>query len=854
MLTVCWFSSFTAQAQTFTSFRFTAASLGWDADEEDFEGVIDDGNLTITFTTQRWIDNIEQLTAVFEVENMEGCDIKVGDDLQESGVTENDFQQDVVYTLCGNVHYTVHFASPQATGIPIIKIETQNGVEVNSKDNWTNMTSFTLIDPNDGNNDISLGAYGSQYHRIRGRGNTTWVYPKKPYRIRFREDISLFGEVARENWVLLADYLDPTFMTTAIAFELGSNVFPMPFTCTYQPVNVYYNGRYDGLYTLTQHRQADPNGTTGAPGRVGIDEDNGGWFIEIDSYWDEDPKFMTDNYELPVMIKSPEYEPEPTESDNPFYDFIKTDLNELCDVMASATFPENGYRDLIDMNSFVDFLMINEIVANHELRFPKSTFAYKPDQNGKICMGPLWDFDWAYGYAGGVQHDYFTRYTNRLERHVFFMRLFEDPTFVAMYKERWNDKYNILVAMVDFIEDFGEKVRPAALEDAERWMFPGGYRSEYDGDHARQTAAMKTWWTNRVTWLNTELNKVESVPGRKNFGSVTKEDDYSGIPSQLFTLVSYGTMEDLTVSLKNGSSSAFEMITSSNIMATATDNGSYMASWSVKLKDGLQLGAYSDELIFTGKNRGETFTVTVPLSFEITKFTQEPLLLAEVEDKVFGDENFFLTATGGSGNGDITYAVISGNATVDVNTGEVEITGAGAIVIVATKAEDDDYQQEQSKQLTVQVAKANPDYTVPDDITATYGNILADIELPANWTWEDETLLVGDVGEQTFYATYTPEDTDNYAVVDSIEITVTVGEPTGIPESLNPNMLRAWMRSGLLHVSGIAPGETLSIFSVTGTLIYHRTATSDEIDIPLNVRGIYFVRSGKHTVKVINYK
>jgi len=852
MLTVCCLTILTSQAQTITSFKFTAETMGWDVDEEDFEGVIDDDNLTITFTTQRWIENIAQLTAIFEVEDAEGCDVKVGDEIQESGVTTNDFRKDVVYTLCDDVHYTVHFASPQATGIPVIKIETQDRVEVTSKDNWTNMTSFTLIDPNDENNNISLGAYGSQYHRIRGRGNSSWSYPKKPYRIGFREDVSLFGNAARQNWVLLAEYLDPTFLATAIAFELGEGVFQMPFTCTYQPVNVYYNGRYDGLYTLTEHRQADPNGSTGAPGRVGIDQEDGGWFIEIDSYWDEDPKFRTDNYDLPVMIKAPEYDPNPEESDNPFYEFIKNDMNQLCDSMASNGFPENGYRDFIDMNSFVDFLIVNEIVSNHEMRYPKSTFAYKQDKDGKINMGPLWDFDWAFSFYG-AEHRYFTSYTGRLLRHDFFLRFFEDPLFVAMYKERWNEKYKEAAAMYDFIETFGAKINPAALEDATRWCIPGGYRPEYDPDHAQQIENMKKWWNNRISWLHTELNKVEVVPRSKDFGTINKDDDYSDISPQTFTLVSYGVMENITVKWRNGNSQAFEMTTPSNILPNATGNGSYMASITVKLKDGLQLGTYTDELIFTGRNSGRLFTLSVPISFAKTKFIQEPLLLDEVEDKTFGDENFFLTATGGSGDGEVTFAVISGNAIVDKNTGEVEITGAGDLVVVAYKAEDEDYQQAQSQELTIPVAKAIPEYTVPIDITATYGDLLADVELPEHWAWVDETLLVGEVGTQTFYAFYTPDDTDNYAVVDSIEVTVTVGEPTGIPDLMNPNRLRAWIHNGLLHVTGLIPGETISIYSLTGTLEYQRITTSHEIDIPLKAKGVYFVNAGKNTVKVINY-
>ena len=785
MLTVGCLTVFTAQAQKIIDFKFSAEALGWDADEEDFEGDIDDENLTITFTTQRWIEHIAHLAATFEVEGDDDCEVKVGDEVQSSGETENDFRKPVVYTLC-DVPYTVRFVSPQATGIPVIKIETAGGVEVTSKENWTNMTSFVLIDPDDEDNNMTLGQFSSsQYHRIRGRGNSTWLYPKKPYRIRFREDISLFGNAAHENWVLLADYLDPTFLMTATAFEIGGSIFQLPFTCTYRNVHLYYNGRYDGLYTLTEHRQADPNGSTGAPGRVGIDQDNGGWFVELDDYYDEDPKFTTASFELPVMIKAPEYAPDPTDSNNPFYDFIKKDWNQLCDLMASPEFPENGYRSLIDMNSFVDYVMINEIVANHELRHPKSMFAYKQNKDGKISMGPLWDFDWAFSYLGNrpeidVYHRYFTGHTGRLLKHNFLSRFFDDPFFAVRYKEHWNEKYNELVAMEHFIDSLGAKINPAAMEDAKRWFIPDGYRPDYNTDHALQIENMKTWWNNRISWLHADVNRVEVAPRNKDFGSVTKDDDNSGIAPQTFTIVSYGAVSNVTARLSKGTSSSFVIMTT-NIRIQPTGNGGYLTNLIVSPKDGLQLGSYADELIVSGTNQGRVFSVTVPLSFAVTKLVQELFLLDEVEDKIFGDDNFFLTTTGGSGDGEITFAILSGNATIDENTGEVEITGVGDIVVVATKAEDENYQEAQSQELTVRVS---------DD--------------------------------------------------------------TGISQLSRPNPLRAWMRNGSLHVTGITPGETLSLYSITGTLVYRQIATSDEMDIPLQVKGVYFVRAGNYTVKIIN--
>ena len=72
-----------------------------------------------------------------------------------------------------------------------------------------------------------------------------------------------------------------------------------------------------------------------------------------------------------------------------------------------------------------------------------------------------------------------------------------------------------------------------------------------------------------------------------------------------------------------------------------------------------------------------------------------------------------------------------------------------------------------------------------------------------------------------------------------------------IPEILFANPLSAWMRDGLLHVTGLTIGETLSIYNATGVLVHHSIATGNETDIPLNVQGMYIVIAGDRTVRVV---
>jgi len=199
--------------------------------------------------------------------------------------------------------------------LPTIMIYTDDEAPILDKENWVNMT-FSLTVPDKPEKNIPK----ISNQQIRGRGNSTWDAPKKPYRIRFRDDQrqTPFGLPAARNWVLLANYFDRSLMGTAFAFELGKKL-GLKYTCSYDYVEFFLNEKYQGLYIFTEHVQADPAGK-GAPGRPKVDL-NEGWFVEIDFRYDEELRFRTTNYNLPVMIKSPEFGSSNISSS--LYDFVK---------------------------------------------------------------------------------------------------------------------------------------------------------------------------------------------------------------------------------------------------------------------------------------------------------------------------------------------------------------------------------------------------------------------------------------------------------------------------------------------------------------------------------------------------
>jgi len=484
----------------------------------------------------------------------------------------------------------------QAAVLPRIDINTDDGKAITSKVEWRTIT-FSLSDPSNPQNNIS--ALDSQ--QIRGRGNSSWnaswniITPalpdgtryRNPYRIRFKksQQQSPFGLPAARNWVLMN--ADPD--KNAFGLELGKRL-DLLYTCSYNPVEVYINNGNSGKYILTEHRQADP-AYIGAPGRPKVHLTEG-WFVELDRYYPEDEpiKFHTVSYYLPVLVKSPEFAD--ADSLDPRYDFVKNDLNRIADLMSSYDFPETGYRDLVDAETFIKYFLVQTIIQNIDI-FRKGTetgdhigsaFFYK-DKGGKIGAGPLWDLNWSFlsGTQGGAtmgptQFPYMV--------HPWLARFFDDPEFLVRYLEIWNEKLPQIESMRSFIDEIERKFKDPK-------------------DLTSSINSMTTFFDGRLTFLKTEYNKVNARPRIKNFRA--RGYNYSQVSPSAVTLVSYGEMSNLSASLQKGASSDFEI--ASNPNQTSTGKGGYLAAVGVKPKSGLAISPTRDSTINVRTSRDTTIKI-----------------------------------------------------------------------------------------------------------------------------------------------------------------------------------------------------------------------------------------------------
>lgn len=432
------------------------------------------------------------LVATFETD---AAEVLVKGIAQKNGITMNDFTQSVTYTLISEKgvkkSYTVSvsWSSP----IPHIEIKTDQNAPIVSKVDYI---YADLV--------VTANGWGSDFTgrtRIRGRGNSTWGLPKKPYRLKLDEDASILNLAPEKDWVLLANYLDPTLMMNAVAFKIGE-LLELRFTNHAIPVNVTINGTYAGSYMLTEQVERSKS-------RVDIHKEKG-VLLELDINYDEDYQFISNSYALPVMIKDPDLSDFDGVERDELFQKIKSDFNQFEQTVASPLFPASNYKDYIDVESLVKYLITYNLTQNMEINHPKSTYMYK-DAEGKYFMGPIWDFDWAFDYEGKGVH--FTSTTNPLFRKLgssstgftFFSRFLEDPEFRALYKVTWQkfrtEKFPFLLEYIDF---YAAHMTDSQMNDYQTWK----QSSNYPGttNYPAKINQLKSWLEGRAYYIDTYVS------------------------------------------------------------------------------------------------------------------------------------------------------------------------------------------------------------------------------------------------------------------------------------------------------------------------------------------------------------
>lgn len=412
------------------------------------------------------------------------------------------------------------------SNLPIVVINTDGGVTI--PDEPKVLATMKIIWHQDGSRNYLTDVNNPEFLNYDGRigieirGSSSQMLQKKPYGLETLQaddvtnnNVSILGMPKENDWVLNSLAFDQTGMRDVISYELSEKMGQ------YAPRRVYcevvINNDYKGLYVFMEKIKADDN-------RVNIEkmdetcnsypEVTGGYITKADKTTGNDQVAWTMQGYGNGWWGGPSTDfihhyPKPDNITNAQHNYIKSVFFDIADKAGSHnTSIENGISSIIDIPSFVDFMMIAEFSSNVDV-YSFSTFFHK-DRKGKLRAGPVWDYNLTFGhdeFGNRSRYDVWQFDNNDNTGPKFWKDLFDTDMFRCLFAKRWFEitsegnplNYNEISSRMNEID---ELITEAVGRDNQRWSKMT--------QHASEIQAMKTWIQQRINWLNQNIGSYNN--------------------------------------------------------------------------------------------------------------------------------------------------------------------------------------------------------------------------------------------------------------------------------------------------------------------------------------------------------
>ena len=413
------------------------------------------------------------------------------------------------------------------SNLPIVVIETDGGANIPDEPKVPG--TMKIIWHQDGSRNYMSDIDNPEFLNYDGRigierrgSSSQTMLNKKPYAIETREDddinnrnVSILGMPAENDWVLNSLAFDQTGMRDVLAYELSNRLGQYASRSVY--CEVVINGNYKGLYAFMEKIKPDKN-------RVNIEtmdetcnnypEVTGGYITKADKTTGGDPVAWTMQgygggwWGWGNNTDFIHHYPQPSDITNAQNNYIHSVFTNLASVANQYdTSTASGIPSVIDIPSFVDFMMIAEYTSNVDV-YSLSTFFHK-DRMGKLRAGPVWDYNLTFGYdAFGNRSKYNVWQFNNEDNNgpKFWKDLFDTDLFRCYLAKRWFEltepgqplNYDFVCARIDEIDAL---IAEAIPRDNQRW--------NQMQQHAQYVNDMKNWLQLRTNWLNQNIGSYD---------------------------------------------------------------------------------------------------------------------------------------------------------------------------------------------------------------------------------------------------------------------------------------------------------------------------------------------------------
>ena len=393
------------------------------------------------------------------------------------------------------------------TGLPTLYLDLDRPLASVTKDDYT-LGKMRIVQPDGTEFEYEFTKSGTE--GIKGRGNSSWSnFDKKGYNIKLDKKQGLFGLPKAKKWCIVANHSDKTLLRNKFASVLGNDVLGEAggeWNPRFVSVDVVVNGEYRGNYlfgeriTLTEGRVDVPDITETA------DLADGGFILEVDSRLDAEFTFKTDLKTVPFTLK----DPDEVGAD------VQAHIMRIVNTAEAALYGDNfadtadGWRKYLDEASFIDWFIVNEFAKNVDAASFASIYMYYDPADGKLHRGPNWDFDIGFGNVNYNGCDDPTGW--HIKNGSWIARLFEDETFVANLKKRWNEvKPAISMKSSTELRALAAANSVSAELNFARWQILGKYVWPNPAGYERRTTYqsevdwMADWLERRYDWLDSAI-------------------------------------------------------------------------------------------------------------------------------------------------------------------------------------------------------------------------------------------------------------------------------------------------------------------------------------------------------------
>ena len=426
-----------------------------------------------------------------EIKSRDGYKLSLRGEPGKDIHSATDFSKAVVYDVQGEGRtdsVVVNLISN--TRLPVISMVTGDGKDILQKEyrDATITIDDNPLSPTHGT--ASLEATGV---KVKGRGNSSWMMPKKPYKLKFDKKVSLLGEAEGKQWVLLANAYDPALgLHNHTGFEM-SRLLGLDWTPCSHFVDLFINHTYRGTYQLTEQIKINKN-------RVNVTDD--GFIVEIDQHMKIDADDVT--FKTPKIKNLTIKDPDVEKGSDQYNAIVKT-VRDFEETLYGEQWldPDTGYKTLADIKSFARWYVIHEISNHADHVFGSSCYFHKAPK-GKITMGPVWDFDKSFGTLTGET----ATAPSRLQHAPWFERLFQDPAFVEEVNRQFTLFREAIPQLNDWIDETYNYLLGAYVENNIRWGSLTLKSYDYDAviaKAAEEKEKTKKYISDRAAWLDTNL-------------------------------------------------------------------------------------------------------------------------------------------------------------------------------------------------------------------------------------------------------------------------------------------------------------------------------------------------------------